>query len=127
MDLQEKILKSEVRVFKVVFPADTNHYDTLFGGKAMQMMDEVAFISATRFSRKRVVTVSSSQIDFKKMIPADTMVEVVAKVVEVGTTSLQVEVTVYKEEMYLDEREKVISGGFTFVSVDEKGKPIAII
>ena len=65
MDIETRIQNAETRIFKVVFPNTTNHYNTLFGGTAMQLMDEVAFITATRFSRKRVVTVSSSKIDFK--------------------------------------------------------------
>jgi len=82
-----QIQAAETRIFKVVFPNTTNHYDTLFGGTALQIMDEVAFITATRFCRKRVVTVSSSKIDFKKPIPADTIIEAVGKVVRVGRTS----------------------------------------
>jgi len=64
MNKDEKIRQSETRIFKAVFPNTTNHYDTLFGGTAMQLMDEVAFIAATRFSRQRIVTVSSDRIDF---------------------------------------------------------------
>lgn len=65
MDLEQRKQNSETRIFKAVFPNTTNHYDTLFGGTAMQLMDEVAFIAATRFSRQRMVTVSSDRIDFK--------------------------------------------------------------
>ena len=74
MNLEEKIKASETRIFKAVFPNTTNHYDTLFGGTAMLLMDEVAFITATRFTRKRCVTVSSDRIDFKKPIPAGTII-----------------------------------------------------
>jgi acyl-CoA hydrolase len=45
MELQEQIKQAETRIFKAVFPNTTNHYDTLFGGTAMQLMDEVAFIA----------------------------------------------------------------------------------
>jgi len=48
MNIEEKINRSETRIFKAVFPNTTNHYDTLFGVTAMHMMDEVAFIAATR-------------------------------------------------------------------------------
>ncbi len=125
-DLAPKILASETRVFKVVFPNTTNHYDTLFGGTAMHMMDEVAFITATRFSRKKMVTVSSSKIDFNKSIPADTIIELVGRVIKVGTTSLEVEVEIFKEEMYTETREQAIKGTFTFVAVGDDKKPIPI-
>lgn len=71
MDIEERIINSTTSIFKAVFPNTTNHYDTLFGGTAMQLMDEVAFITATRFARKRVVTVSSDKIDFKQPIPLE--------------------------------------------------------
>jgi acyl-CoA hydrolase len=127
MDIESRITHSVTRIFKAVFPNTTNHYDTLFGGTAMQMMDEVAFITATRFSRKRVVTVSSDKIDFKKPIPAGTIVELVGKVVQVGNKSLKVLVEIYVEEMYSDSREKAVTGDFTFVAIDEHKKSIPVL
>ncbi|MNK01333.1 putative acyl-CoA thioester hydrolase [compost metagenome] len=127
MTLQEKIDASETHIFKAVFPNTTNHYDTLFGGTAMQLMDEVAFITATRFSRQRVVTVSSDRIDFKKPIPAGTFAELIGKVTHIGNTSLQVHVEIYVEKMYSLEREKAITGNFTFVAINENKEPVSII
>jgi len=127
MDIEKRIKKAETRIFKAVFPNTTNHYDTLFGGMAMQLMDEVAFIAATRFSRKRVVTVSSDRIDFNKPIPAGTIIELVANVVHVGNTSLKVLVEIFIEEMYSDNRDKAITGSFTFVAVDEHKNPVKVV
>lgn len=127
MTIEEKIQASETRIFKAVFPNTTNHYDTLFGGTAMMMMDEVAFICATRFSRQRMVTVSSDRIDFNKPIPAGTIVELVGTVSHIGTTSMKVRVEIFVEQMYSDEREKAVSGEFSFVAIDEHKKPVAIL
>ncbi len=126
MTLEERIKASETRIFKAVFPNTTNHYDTLFGGTAMLLMDEVAFITATRFTRKRCVTVSSDRIDFKKPIPAGTIIELVGKVSKIGNTSLDVKVDIYIEQMYEEGSEKAISGNFTFVALDENKKPTRI-
>lgn len=127
MPNEQKINQSETRIFKAVFPSTTNHYDTLFGGTAMQLMDEVAFITATRFSRQRMVTVSSDKIDFKKPIPAGTIVELIGRVSHVGNTSLKVRVDIFIEQMYSDEREKAVSGEFTFVAIDEHKTPVPIL
>ncbi|MCC9136438.1 acyl-CoA thioesterase [Pontibacter silvestris] len=127
MDLQEKINQSETRIFKAVFPNTTNHYDTLFGGTAMQLMDEVAFITATRFCRKRVVTISSDKIDFTKPIPAGTIIELIGRVVSVGNTSMKVQVEIFIEEMYSETRLKAVNGTFTFVAIDEHKKPTSIL
>ena len=127
MTTQERIQQAETRIFKAVFPSTTNHYDTLFGGTAMQLMDEVAFIAATRFSRQRMVTVSSDRIDFKKPIPAGTIVELIGKVTYLGKTSLKIRVEIYVEQMYSDQREKAVTGEFTFVAIDEDKKPVKIL
>lgn len=127
MNLEEKIAAAETRLFKAVFPNTTNHYDTLFGGTAMQLMDEAAFIAATRFSRQRMVTVSSDRIDFKRPIPAGTIVELVARVTYIGNTSLKVRVDIYIEQMYAEGRDRAVSGDFTFVAVDENKSPVKIL
>lgn len=127
MIFEEKIQASETRIFKAVFPNTTNHYDTLFGGTAMHMMDEVAFITATRFSRQIMVTVSSDKIDFKKSIPAGTIVELIGRVTHVGNTSLKVNVEIYIEQMYAEGRELAVKGDFTFVAIDEHKKPVSVI
>lgn len=127
MTIEEKINASETRIFKAVFPNTTNHYDTLFGGTAMHLMDEVAFITATRFSRQVMVTVSSDRIDFKKPIPAGTIIELVGVVSHIGNTSLKVKVDIYIEQMYSEVREKAVTGEFSFVAMDENKKPTAIL
>lgn len=127
MSLEKRIESSITRVFKAVFPNTTNHYDTLFGGTAMQLMDEVAFITATRFSRQKMVTVSSDKIDFKKPIPHGTIIELIGKVTYLGNTSIKVRVDIFIEKMYNDTREKAVTGEFTFVAIDENKTAVKII
>ena len=126
MNYEEKVKSSETHVFKVVFPNTTNHHNTMFGGKVMEMMDEVAFMTATRFARKSFVTVSCDRIDFKNPIPADTLVELIGKVKYVGTTSLKVRIDVFVEDMYNESREKAVSGDFTLVAIDKDKKATRI-
>lgn len=123
----ERIEKSVTRIFKAVFPDSTNHYDTLFGGTAMHLMDEVAFITATRFCRQRMVTVCSDRIDFKKPIPAGTIIELFGKISHIGNTSLKVRVEIFIEQMYADDRQKAVSGEFSFVAIDDDKKPVKIL
>jgi acyl-CoA hydrolase len=127
MNNNDRIEKSISRIFKAVFPDSTNHYDTLFGGTAMQLMDEVAFITATRYSRQKMVTVSSSKIDFQKSIPAGTIIELVGEVSNVGNTSIKVKVDIFVEQMYSDNREKAITGEFTLVAIDEHKQAVKIV
>ena len=125
--IDKRIKAAETHVFKAVFPNTTNHYDTLFGGTALQWMDEVAFITATRFSRRKMVTVSSDKVDFQEPIPGGTIVELVGHVSRVGNTSMDVQVDIYVEEMYSDSRHKAITGSFTMVAINDFKKPVNIL
>ena len=127
IEIEELKDRSETRIFKAVFPNTTNHYDTLFGGTALHLMDEASFICATRFSRKKVVTVSTDKIDFSTPIPQGPIIELVARVHKVGRTSCVVKVAIFMEDMYSYKRNKAVTGLFTFVAVGEDKKPIAIM
>lgn len=127
MTIQERIDQSETRITMTVFPFLTNHHDTLFGGKAMAMMDEVSFMCGTRFCRKQLVTVSTDKIDFHKAIPSGSIVEAIAMVESVGRTSLKIAVEIFLESMYKDGRELAIQGRFTFVALDDDKKPIPVL
>lgn len=126
-EIERRIQLSETRVCKAVFPFTTNHHDTLFGGQALAWMDETAFIAATRFCRKSLVTVSSDRIDFKHPIPGGSLVVLVAKVVKVGRTSLKVQVDIYVESMYSEGREHAIAGQFSFVAIDDEKRPVPVL
>ncbi|WP_333607022.1 acyl-CoA thioesterase [Arsukibacterium sp.] len=115
------------RVTKTVFPGRTNHHNTLFGGEALAWMDEAAFIAATRFCRKPLVTVCSDRVDFKESIAAGTIIELVARVQEVGRTSIKVHVDIFVEHMYDDNQHKAISGNFTFVALGPDRKPTPVL
>ena len=123
---EDRVRLSQTRVTKAVFPNTTNHYETLFGGTAMQWMDEVAFITATRFTRMKVVTVSSDRLDFKKAIPEGSIVELVGSVTKLGRTSLEIQVQVFLEAMLDDSRELALEGSFTFVALGDDKKPVRI-
>jgi len=126
-EIQRRTELSETRVTKAVFPPTTNHHNTLFGGTALAWMDEVSFIAATRFCRLPLVTVSSDRIDFKHAIPAGSIVELIGRVIKVGTTSLKVEVEVFVESMSSDARVRAISGVFSFVAIDKQQKPVPVL
>ncbi len=124
--LADQISRAETRIFKAVFPNTTNHYDTLFGGATLMLMDEVAFITATRFSRLKMVTVSSDKVDFTHPIPGGSLIELIGNVARVGNTSVQVRVELYVEQMYSEERQLAVTGLFTFVAVDEHRRPVPV-
>lgn len=111
---------------EIVFPTDVNHYGTLFGGKAVAMMDVVASIAAMRAAHKPVVTASIDRIDFKEPIRQGNLVETVARVVAVGRTSITVEVELWR--ILAESGERVLStvGKFVMVAIDRDGKPTPV-
>lgn len=125
--LEERKLDARTVIVRTVFPGTTNHYDTLFGGNTLKWMDEVAFITATRFGRKKFVTVSSDRIDFNMPIPGGHFVELIGEVCKVGNTSLVVDVSLYLEEMYSKSKVLAVTGSFTLVAIDDERKPVAIL
>jgi len=121
--MEERIRLSETRQFKAIFPNTLNANETLFGGQAMKWMDEVAYITATRFTRQRMFTINTENISFLKTVNPNSIVEVVGRIEKVGNVKLRVKVEIYSEEMYGNRRDKVIEGVFVFASLDENKQP----
>ena len=121
--MEERIIESETRQCKAIFPGTLNANETLFGGQAMQWMDEVAYITATRFTRKKMFTVSTDNIKFLKTVSPGMFAEIVGKVEKVGSVKLHVKIEIWAEEMYGTERYKAIEGTFIFASLNVNLKP----
>jgi acyl-CoA hydrolase len=121
--MHNKILSSETRQCKAIFPNSLNANETLFGGEALKWMDEVAFITATRFTRQKMYTVNTENIRFLKPVAPNSIVEVIGKIEKVEALKISVKVEIYMEEMYSCMKEKAIEGVFVFVSLDENKKP----
>jgi acyl-CoA hydrolase len=117
---------SEVRLVELIFPHQTNHIGTLFGGNALALMDKAAFLSATRLTRRSMVTVASDRVEFKVPVQAGQMVELIARVSRVGRTSVTVAVEMYAEELLSRGRILATRGSFVFVAIDESGRPVPV-
>ncbi|MBN1416149.1 MAG: acyl-CoA thioesterase [Bacteroidales bacterium] len=121
--MEDRIENSTTRQFKAVFPCMLNANNTLFGGEILKWMDEVAYITATRFTREHMFTVYTDKIKFLKTIQPDTIVEIIGRIEKVRPVRIYVKVDVFAEEMYGLNREKVLEGTFTFVALDENQQP----
>ena len=126
-NVDKLIAESKTTIVRAVFPGTTNHYDTLFGGITLKWMDEVAFITATRFGRKKFVTVSSDRIDFNMPIPGGHFVELIGEITKVGKTSLVVTVSLFLEEMYSNSKKLAVKGSFTMVALSDDRRPIPVL
>lgn len=116
----------EVRLAELVMPNHTNHVGTLFGGHALGLMDHAGWVAATRCARRTMVTVASERVEFKVPVRAGQLVELVAKVAEVGRTSVRVAVDMYAEDVATGDRRLATSGSFVFVAIGDDGRPVPI-
>jgi len=105
-----------VRLIDMVFPGDTNHHGTLFGGVALAHMDKVAFLAASRHGRAPFVTAASERIDFAAPALKGELIEAAGRVVRVGTRSLDIEVELVAEALLSGERRLCTRGSFTLVA-----------
>ncbi len=111
---------------EIVFPNDANHLGTLFGGRALSMMDVVASIAALRTARKPVVTASIDRTDFKAPVYVGEFAETVGRVVKIGRTSITVEVELWAENPLTGDRRLSTVAKFVMVAVGPDGKPIPV-
>ncbi|MFD1036967.1 acyl-CoA thioesterase [Virgibacillus byunsanensis] len=109
-----------------VLPPDTNTHGTLFGGKLMAHIDDVAAIAAVRHSRKPVVTASTDSVDFLAPVKEGDSICVEAFVTWTHTTSMEVFVKAVTEDLLTGDRKVCTTAFLTFVAVDESGKPTTV-
>lgn len=110
----------------MVLPGETNPLNNLFGGELLARMDRAASISARRHSRRIVVTASVNHVAFNHAVPLGSVVTVEAKVSRAFKTSMEVFIDVWIEDNQSGEKTKANEGIYTFVAVDETGKPTAV-
>ena len=110
----------------LVLPGDTNYLDNLFGGELLARMDRACSISARRHSSRIVVTASVNHVAFNKTVPVGSVVTLEAKVSRAFRSSMEIYVDVWIEDRQSGQRTKVNEGIYTFVAVDEIGKPLEI-
>ncbi|NML04798.1 acyl-CoA thioesterase [Sphingomonas sp. G-3-2-10] len=112
-----------LRMMDMVFPPQTNHYGTLFGGDALRMLGKAAFIAATRHARAVMVMAASDRVDFTSPIHEGEMTELAARVKMTGRSSVLVQVDLLAENLLTGERRQAATAAFTMVAVDEHGRP----
>ena len=110
----------------LVLPSETNPLNNLFGGELLARMDRAASIAARRHSRRIVVTASVNHVAFNRAIPLGSVVTVEAKVSRAFTTSMEIFIDVWIEDRESGTKTKANEAIYTFVAVDETGRPVEV-
>src|SRR5215470_4152147 len=118
--------KGDLCIRTLAMPADTNANGDIFGGWLLSQMDVGGGVFASKVAKSRVVTVAIEAMNFRKAVYVGDLVSVHANLVRVGRTSL----TVHLEAWVLRRKENlpilVTDGNFTYVSIDDNGRPQTI-
>ena len=120
------MLGEETRAVEIVFPNHANSRGNLFGGHALALMDQLAFIVASRYARMNVVTAASEKVEFRTAIRVGDVVELVGKIARVGRTSLTVDIDMFSENLITGARELCTTAEFVMVALDESGRPVPV-
>jgi acyl-CoA thioesterase YciA len=115
--------RGDLCIRTLAMPADTNANGDIFGGWLLSQMDVGGGVFASKLAKSRTVTVAIEAMNFRKAVYVGDLVSVHATLVRLGRTSM----TVHLEAWVLRRKEEqpilVTDGNFTYVSIDEQGRP----
>nr|WP_262905917.1 acyl-CoA thioesterase [Hymenobacter terricola] len=111
---------------ELVLPNDTNTLNNLMGGRMMHLMDIAAAISAQKHSNRIVVTASVDNVSFRDSIRLGNVVTLQAQVTRAFSSSMEVHIDVWAEDIPSGTKLKTNEAFFTFVAVDQAGRPIDV-
>jgi uncharacterized protein (TIGR00369 family) len=107
-------------------PKDVNFGGRVHGGAVMRWMDQAGYACASGYCGGYAVTVAVSEIEFKQPINIGDVVEVLARVVHTGRTSMHIEVEVFHRTPTERQSNHATHCMMVFVAVDQARQPVAV-
>ncbi|MFD1361944.1 acyl-CoA thioesterase [Lentibacillus salinarum] len=117
---------SKMTQTRLVLPPDTNHLDTIFGGKVLAYIDEIAALTAMKHSNCVVVTASIDSVDFLSSAKVGDALTLEANITRAGRTSMEVYVKVYADDLLHGRKVMTTESFLTMVAVDTEGNPKSV-
>jgi len=118
--------RGELTVRLTAMPADTNANGDIFGGWVLSQMDQAGGIAAVERAEGRVATVAVEAMTFIRPVKVGDVLCVYTSVDRVGRTSMRIHIEAWARRFHSRVREKVTDAHFTFVAIDENGRPRAV-
>jgi acyl-CoA thioesterase YciA len=115
--------RGELTVRLTAMPADTNANGDIFGGWVLSQMDQAGGIAAVERAEGRVATVAVEAMTFIRPVKVGDVLCVYTSVDRVGRTSMRIHIEAWARRFHSRLREKVTDAHFTFVAIDENGRP----
>jgi acyl-CoA thioesterase YciA len=113
----------DLTVRLIAMPADTNANGDIFGGWVLSQMDQAGGIAAVERAQGRVVTIAVEAMTFIRPVKVGDVLCVYTSVKKVGRTSMKIHIEAWARRFRTHTREKVTVASFTFVAIDEEGRP----
>jgi len=115
--------EGELTLRTLAMPKDVNVNGDIFGGWVLSQMDIAAGIVAGARAQGRVATVAVDAMKFIRPVKVGDVLCIYAMIERSGRTSLGISIEAWALRNRIGEREKVTEAVFTFVSIDEDGRP----
>ncbi|MCK4916821.1 MAG: acyl-CoA thioesterase [Candidatus Omnitrophica bacterium] len=122
----KNVSESETVLSSVMMPTDANHYGSVHGGTILKLVDEAAFVAATKHACKNVLLASMDQIVFDHPVNIGDLLTIKARLCYVGKTSMEVEVEILTERLKKGTVLNVGSAFLTMVAVNEERKSVSV-
>ncbi len=122
----KKVSETSVVLVQKMTPQDANLAGNVHGGVIMRLIDDAAYVVATRHCRCNTVTASIDRMDFHNPIYIGDLVSLKASLNLVGKTSMEIGVRVDSENLKTGEISHGVSAYLTYVALDEYGKPTSV-
>ena len=126
MPQPKRAADSHTIMTEMVLPNDTNTLNNLMGGRLLHFMDIAAAIAAQKHSNRVVVTASVDNVSFAEPIRLGNIVTMKAQVTRAFSSSMEVFIEVWAEDIPAGVRVSTNSAYYTFVAVDQSGRPIEV-
>jgi acyl-CoA thioesterase YciA len=115
--------RGDLTVRTLAMPADTNANGDIFGGWVLSQMDQAGGIAGVERARGRVVTIAVDAMTFIRPVKVGDVLCVYTAVEHVGRTSMKIHIEAWSRRFQTVQREKVTVATFTFVAIDDEGRP----
>jgi acyl-CoA thioesterase YciA len=113
----------EVVIRTIAMPADANANGDMFGGWLMSQMDLGGAILARGTAHSRVTTVAVDGMSFIRPVDVGDIVTCYGRLLHIGRTSMKISVEAWVQRYADTTQLRVTEGTFTYVAIDERGKP----
>ena len=107
-------------------PDTANFAGNVHGGTILKLLDQVAYVCASRYAGRYVVTLSVDQVMFRQPVHVGDLVSFLASINYTGSSSMEVGIKVIAENIRTQEVRHVNSCFFTMVAVDDERKPVVV-